>query len=233
MKRTFTLLFLGLAVMLGLSMAAIAQVSISYDGTAASSFGGVGTGLYGGTLNGGADMKQFICDDYPHRIFAGESWEATTENLLNLTGVLYINPNGQTTLQAYAEVDWLAENIFSGTNTDGSGITDLSTLSWAIWTILDAPPSGPSGTAGAVTDAKNWWASLSTSCQSNPANCVTDYNIYTPISGTQNPSWRGYPQEFLGAPPSSTTTPEPLSMALMGTFLTLAGFALGKKKLFF
>ena len=46
--------------------------------------------------------------------------------------------------------------------------------------------------------------------------------IYTPSS------WSGSdrPQEFIGE------TPEPISMALMGTFLTLAGLGLGKKKLF-
>ncbi len=66
-----------------------------------------------------------------------------------------------------------------------------------------------------------------------PYCTVADLYIYTPIAGTESDTGLGYPQEFMseGKGPFDVT-PEPRSMALMGTFLTLAGLALGKKKLF-
>jgi len=213
--------------MLGLSMAAFAQGSMTLTGVNGSNYGGDYTGLYYGTLStptGTLSNAPFVCDDYPHNISMGQTWAVTVFNLTNLSGVTYSNPHGQSTLAAYAEVMWLAENLFSGTNTNGSGITDPNVLSYAIWSIMDDPAAGPSGESTAITDAKNWWASLSSSCTASgtalvACGVVTDYNIYTPNGGAG--------QEWLGP-----ATPEPLSMALLGTFLTLAGLVLGKQKLF-
>ena len=228
MKRTLSLLLLSLAVMLGFSMAAFAQDTITLTGVNGSNYGDVYTGIYYGTLttpSGTTTNAPFVCDDYPDEISMGQSWTATAYNLNNLSGVRFQNPNGQTTLAAYAEVMWLAENIFSGTNMDGSGVTDSNVLSWAIWTILDNPGAGPSGTSTAVAAAEAWWASLSSSCTSSGAalvacGVVADYNIYTP-NGEGGQEWLG-----------PATTSEPLSMVLLGTFLTLGGIGLGKKKLF-
>jgi hypothetical protein len=233
MKRKLSLLLLSLAVVLAFSMAASASdVTITYNHTQ-SSYNDEGTGIYYGTLNtgSGAVATNFTCDDYPDHIVSGESWTATVENLSNLSGVLYSNPNGQSTAAAYFEVAWLAENLFSGANTDGSGVTNPNVLSWAIWTILDSPAGpAPSGTAAAVTDAENWYNNC-LAHWSTAACTLENINIYTPVAGSESPAI-GYPQEFLaeGNGPI-TVTPEPLSMALMGTFLTLAGLRLGKKKL--
>jgi hypothetical protein len=50
---------------------------------------------------------------------------------------------------------------------------------------------------------------------------LSDITIYVPIG------YKGErPQEFLGLTP----TPEPLSVILMGTFLSLAGGVMGRKK---
>ena len=219
MRRLFVLVF-GAAALLCISMSAVATNTIYYNGTTQSSYNDVGTGLYGGTLNGNA--TNFICDDYPDHIESGESWQASQANLENLSGVTFPNPHGQTTLAAYTEVAWLAENLFYGL--DNGGNNDPSTVSWAIWTILDDPPSGPSGTSALVTAAENWYNGLSAGCKLTPVACgvVADVNIWIPTSWSSSD---GRPQEFL------TATPEPLSLILMGTFLTLAGGLLGRKRL--
>jgi len=213
---------LSLVVMFGLSMTALAQVTIHFTGPTESSYGGVGTGLYAGTVNG--NPATFFCDDYPDHITYGESWQANVSSLASLGAVRFPNPGGVPTLQAYSEVAWLAENLLTGMNKNGSGVTDPDTISFAIWSILYpfSPPvgAGPApGTANAIADAQSWWGGLSSACQTIAASCVDNVLIYTPVQ-TQNG-----PQEFVG------TVPEPLSMALMGTFLSLAGVALRKKKL--
>jgi hypothetical protein len=230
LKRTLTLLFLSAAVMLGLSMAAFAQVTIHFTGPTEGSCNGVGTGISGGTLNG--SPATFFCDDYPHHINYGESWEANVSTLASLGSVQYPNPGRVPTLQAYSEVAWLAENLPSGGAIANGGTTDPSTISWAIWSILypypPSPPgplgpgpvgSGPGGTGTAITDAQNW-RNNHPLCQVNPTSCVDNIAIYTPVDRSA-----GGPQEFVG------NTPEPVSMLLVGTFLSLAGGLLREKRL--
>ena len=55
-------------------------------------------------------------------------------------------------------------------------------------------------------------------------NSTDSYSLYTGFDG-------GYPYEYGNGSFSAVATPEPISMALMGTFLTFAGLGLGKKKL--
>jgi len=240
MKRTLSLLFLSLAVMLGLSMAAMAQDTIHFNGNT-QSFWHVGTGIYYGTLNGSS--MSFTCDDFLDGVStSGQTWEAHPYTITQLPstqvvwggtlsnshpiigendlGVALTTPRGQ--VQAYDEVLWLAQMIIGGVSN-----STADAMSYAIWAILDSPPASnfPTGTAGAsgwINQADTWY---STTCNGNQAACNTllaNMVIYVPYSWTSS----GPPQEFVGE------TPEPVSMALMGTFLTLAGLALGKKKLF-
>jgi len=53
--------------------------------------------------------------------------------------VRFPNPNGQSTLAAYTEVAWLAENLLGNANENG-GTYDQKLLSYAIWTILVSCP---------------------------------------------------------------------------------------------
>jgi PEP-CTERM motif len=200
-----------------ISLPAFADSTIYFNGNTQSSFNGVGTGIYGGTLNG--NTANFLCDDYPDHITSGESWQAHNYDLENLSGVLFPTPHGQSTLAAYSEVAWLAENLFNGA--DNGGNNDPSTVSWAIWTILDSPGPGPSGTAALVLAAEAWWASLSASCQANPVACgaVNDINIWTPTSW--NPADLR-PQEFL------TAVPEPATISLLLSGILGVGVRLRK-----
>jgi len=244
--RRFLLLVLGLAVMLGLSMAAFAQddPQIVYTGGYQSSYGGFGTGLYSGTLNGTA--TEFVCDDATHDIGNGSAWY---NNAWSLSQVITLgngmfaggsapyatatgdsqNGGSFTVPQAYSAVAYLANLLFTGA--DPSYINQIQ---YAIWQIMDNPGDGPGcnlvGGCGLppqpLTEGDTaYWVNLG---KSNDTYTNGNIVFYSPDGNTiySGPYTGDYPQEFIGE------TPEPLSMILMGTFLSLAGLALGKKKLF-
>jgi len=241
-------LLLGLAVMLGLSMTAFGQSDpqIVFTGGTESSFGSFGTGLYSGTLNGVA--TQFICDDATHEISSGDMWntnawsisQAATANNGAFAGGSYATASGDapnnggvskfTVPQAYSAVAYLANLLFTGA--DSAYVNEIQ---YAIWQIMDDPGNGPGNNSllgGSMTTIDTaYWV-----LQGKANDTYTNASIffYSPDGSTITcaPSSPGCgyvgdtPQEFIGE------TPEPISMALMGTFLSLAGFGLGKRKLF-
>jgi hypothetical protein len=96
-----------------------------------------------------------------------------------------------------------------------------------IWKLLNNSVPVPGDISSAVSSglaaAGGWWTST---CDPSLSSCLaglSDVAIYVPTSW---PPGDGRPQEFLGLTP----TPEPVSMILMGTFLSLAGGLMGKKK---
>jgi len=237
MKR-ISLLFLGLAVMLGLSMTAFAQdPQIEFTGGTQSSYGGFGTGLYSGTLNG--TNTEFVCDDATHEIGNGSTWNANAWTLSQVVsagngafaGSPYATASGDssnggsfTVAQAYSAAAYLANLLFTGA--DPSYINQIQ---YAIWQIMDAPGNGPGNNnvnaSGLTTSDTAYWVNLG---KANDTYTNPYIVFYSPDGNliTSGPDTGQTAQEFIGE------TPEPLSMALMGTFLTLAGFGLGKKKLF-
>jgi hypothetical protein len=241
MKRTLYLFSLSFAVMLGLSMAAFAQntqATIKFTGVLGTNNGQFYTGIYYGTLNG-TPNTQFICDDATHEISEGDTWIA---NVWTLSQVVQQNngafagvnngsdksweqiatyANGTTghtytVAQVYDAVAWLAVQIF--TQPTSPNVNDIQ---YAIWQLMD-DPAGSSPNSGAWITAA---LKATANGYSNPYILFysPDGNLIT--SGPDSP--KGTAQEFMGY-----QTPEPLSMALMGTFLTLAGLGLGRKKLF-
>ena len=226
MKRTLSLLSLSLAVVLGLSMAAFAQtngsqVSITFNSALGTNYGGFYTGIYNGTLNGAA--TSFVCDDSLNDITEGESWQATAWSLSNVgtKGLFSGSPYtatyaaggsagySYTPQQVYNAVAYLANQIFINPNGP-----NVNSLAYAIWGLLDDPLDH--GSSGQPSDTGTYIAlGLANDNYQN-----ADFYFYTPLNTTS-----GGPQEFM------SETAEPLSMALMGTFLTLAGFVIGKKRL--
>jgi hypothetical protein len=246
MKRTLSLMFLTLAVVVGLSMTAFAQNTILFNQVNANSNGsayGDSTGLYDGALNG--TPTEFVCDDSHTTITAGEWWTAQVTSWSNLTTGKYpgVNSGGvfnsftipggssftPTQSQAYMMMGWLALQIFNNpTNAGGAWTADSA----AIWALMDNPSGGVAGgPPGTLTDLDNAYTAVITGGLTTAYFAAQGLVIYTPESGPSNDASPTCSagvdcgQEFIAK------TPEPLSMVLMGTFLTLAGLGLGKKKL--
>jgi len=229
MKR-LSLLVLGLTVMLGLSMTAFGSDTIVFT----KLVGGTGspTGLYQGTLNG--VVTNFICADNTHEIQGGESWQATEYSLgslLSSGAYSYVGYNsyyggagGATTV--WTDEAYLEYSIITGTSLTGA---QQAAINNAVW---DLTTPGGAQLSGSTSDSTNplYWINLA---NANAAawTAANPYGVtfFVPVAGTATgyPSGHPDPQLF-----SDVNTPEPISMALMGTFLSLAGFGLGKKKLF-
>jgi len=266
MKR-LSLLFLGMAVMLGLSMTAFAQLDPQIvftdvpgpQTTIQGPSGNLGAGIYTGTV--GTTTTHFICDDDLNSIQQNDAWNANVYTLSNvatygngqyavtpglptygqagftLNGTSLYTASGDsisptpTIQQDYNMAAYLANQILSGAVTN---LAIVAAVQWAIWDIMDTPnanhivePGGAGCTTG--TSCGGYWVNYAWTNDSGYTN--SSIIFYTPTQGftagpdsISNPN--GYAQEFI------SETPEPISMALMGTFLSLAGFGLGKRKLF-
>ena len=229
MRRSLLLLFLSTAILLGLSMTAFAGSLLTFTGVKGTNDGGVYTGIYYGTLNGGP-QQNFMCDDYYDHITFGESWKVNTYNINNLSSVTFGTSgtvsSGMSQLQAYAEALNIAKGLL---NSPGTGDPQASVDSFMIWKLLNNSVPVPGDISSAVSSglaaAGGWWTST---CDTSLSSCLAGLSniaIYVPVAGSQTGN-DGRPQEFLGLTP----TPEPVSMILMGTFLSLAGGLMGKKK---
>jgi len=247
MKRTVVLIFLGMLTMLGLSApsALATEVTLDFTGVNGTNDGGVFTGIYKGTLTGGnvpnTTPSNFMCDDYQDEIYIPETWRVTTYSIENLAGgaspLVTFGDNSNTLynrlyvgsqLQAYAEAIYIAQGLL---NSPGTPNPQASVDSFTIWTLMNNTVSAPSDISAQVStllaSTGTWWTGT---CDKNPSALTTclaglsDVNIYVPVPGSQNVGNR--PQEFLGLGPA----PEPVSIILMGTFLSLASGLLGKKK---
>ena len=260
MKRILSLLFLSLAVMLGLSLTAFAQddPTIVFGSGGPNSPYGVYTGTIGGT------STSFVCDDVLNTISSGDTWSATVYTLANVAtygkGMFAIPttggaasgnslyhatgdglglPNNSTGIQeAYNMTAYLGNLLLTGTY---SAAGTIEALSWAIWDIMDTPTAHGYGDPGGGSCSTGYTdTGLPTGSYAGCGEAWVEYAganelsysnasiiFYTPNSAISAGNEKGdWAQEFIGE------TPEPISMALMGTFLTLAALGLGKKKLF-
>jgi hypothetical protein len=245
-KRILSLLFLGLAIMLGLSMAAFATDTIKYTGGYESVLDGYGAGLYSGTLNGVA--TEFVCDDADHEIGNGSTWKANAWTLSQVVvqnhgafAGLHNGKNkpweqdatygpagthgGYTVPQVYSAVAYLANELLSGA-IPASDSADVNGIAYAIWALMGHP-----GAIGITDPPKgNYWIAKGLANDTYTNSLIV---FYSPDGNKikSGPFKCDTPQEFIGEI-RETPIPEPLSMALMGTLLTLAGLGLGKKMLF-
>jgi len=217
--------------------------------------GYVSTGIYTGTIN--SVNTSFICDDDLNTIHAGDVWNSYAFNLSNVATYgngQYAIPNpfgwakGTSIWHAsgagisssiqydYDMAAYLADLLLTKVYTSSATI---NAIQWAIWDIMDNPASnGIADPGGACTSTYTATGPTSNSCGKGWVNFAVAHEenysnpyivFYTPTQGiTSGPdkSTCNYAQEFIGL-----TTPEPISMALMATFLGLAGIGLGKKKL--
>ena len=213
------------------------------------------TGVLTGTVNG--TTTSFICDDDLNSIRPGDAWNSYAFNLTNVATYgdgQYAIPTASGTVKGtsiwhasgagvsnniqydYDMAAYLADLLLTNAYTSSATI---NAIQWAIWDIMDSPASNgiadPGGSCTSTYTASSptnkscgqGWVNFALAHEENYSNPLIVF--YTPTKGiTAGPdksSW-AYGQEFIGM----TSTPEPISMVLMGTFLGLAGIGIGKKK---
>ena len=176
-----------------------AQTTLKLTGAGSVVNGGVYVGDYTGTmsgpgaLNGGAPIT-INCVDFFHEVTIGQVWTVSEINLAtgDFSGTYYAS---QQKYQNAAYLSTFFDQYYQTSNT-----AEIASIQHAIWNIVD-------GTS--FSDASAWTTCLasSTGCQGKSLNSV-DYSSFVLLHPTA-----GSAQEMI------TTTPEPSSMALLGTGL--------------
>ena len=249
--RRLSLRVLSLAVMLGMAMAARAGNTIVFTDSPGpeSSMSSVGTGIYTGTLNG--VTTSFICDDDYNDVSKGQSWNVYEYTLSGASdvatpghGLFSGSPAPYTASGAgitpspsiqsdYDAVAYLADQLLSYA-VPASDSAQINAIQWAIWAIMDHPSkegiteptagSGCTATSGNSVDCGGYWVNYALTNEASYSN--PNIVFYTPVLSGSKDCGTPTGQEWIGL----TSTPEPFSMLLMGTFLTLAGGLLGRKR---
>ena len=251
MRRTFRVILLSSAFFLSLSLTAFAgELNLQFTQAKGTNANGVYTGIYNGNLGygtpSGQSTSKFMCDDYFDHISNGEVWQVQEFNYPNLNSPVHDFTSasnfygGMSESKAYWEALWLADQVL-----DHPNIPDplASIDSFAIWTLLNknvlstlpnCNPNDPHCVTKSEVEIAMGLADAAwhlDGCKHNLEKCtdaVEGVHIYVPVGW---PRGDGRPQEFLSetCPPPSPT-PEPMSMVLMGSFLSLAGGLMRRKK---
>ena len=258
MKKHIVVFVLSLAAVLAWSVAAVAQdPTIELTGVVSPGFnyGGVYTGIYTGTLNGVSE--NFMCDDYLHEINFGDEWNSNVYGLSSVAAVGHgqytessigptyhlatyaSSPYTYTLQDAYNAVAYLASLVFTnfhGTYSSYANDPYVNQISYAIWSIMDNPPAGPgNNNTSALNLTESDTAYWINQGLLHDGSLTPGIVFYSPDNNTifanannNNGDLGQTAQEFMGY---NTPVPEPLGLALLGSFLTIAGVVLRKKLL--
>jgi hypothetical protein len=193
------------------SALANSTVNMHFIGPAGNNAGGVYTFPYHFSISGSSSTTSLICDTYNNEIFTGESWKATVTGLLSGQGLF-----GSQLL------DYKAAGLIFASVLNGSMNANVG--NFAIWGLFSPNAQGNAffQSSGAAAIETQFLALAAVT----PDSAFKGFFLYTPVAGSQ--STGGTPQEFIGYDRRMATVPEPGSLVLLGTGLTVMAGAFRK-----
>ena len=164
------------------------------------------------TTSGGATKQlDLSCINYDREVSFGETWtvDAYVVGSIPSGG---LDGESQTAFRADA---WLFNQYNTG-SVSGIGAITNSQVQYAIWDIMDS--SGVNGLSGFDSTAQALATKALGEAGSLPTSYYANDVVYVPDTNNQTGWTNGQPQIFMTDPPPAPT-PEPTSMALLGTGL--------------
>ena len=218
-----------LSLSLGLSLAALPSAAsadtLQLQSTGGTVVNGVYIYPYNFSVNGSSNLTSLLCLDYNREVTVGETWNVSANSLAM--------DSSQTSIdyRALAVIDYAI-------STGGQGYS-IADLQFADWSIFD--PNDMTNNSGYTQNAQSA-ATQALAYANSPTLMNTrffsSFTLYTPTS--DQTGWtNGIPQEFLAynggaapqALPATLPTPEPSSLALLGTgALSIGGLIRRKLK---
>ena len=176
-------------------------------GGTVTAFGGYSVGPYHGLegVTGNQTAVTLNCVDFFHGVYAGEQWNANLTSLASGVGIGTYTRNSSLTL--YREAAYLTTMYATTTNS-----VDVANIQATIWDLFGA--ATPNATLTGGTHAGSYWL---TQAQANYASLdMNGFYVVTDVNKNNASS----AQEFIMYKPvTSTVTPEPATLALLGTGL--------------